>query len=118
MRSGRLARVLIIEERDPASSSPRQSSTGARLGAWQQFARVRGFIRPISGKEMRAAEQAQGAIDTEIEIRYIAGVKGAGVMRARWQGEPAVAYSIHAAIDPEKRQKKLLLQCSSGVSNA
>lgn len=116
MRSGRLNRLLIIEEL--AGGSPRQGSTGARADGWVEFARVRGFVRPISGKELRAGGQAQGVIDTEIEIRWLAGVIGAGAMRARWTGAPTVAYTIHAAIDPETRGKKLLLQCSAGVVNA
>jgi hypothetical protein len=36
-------------------------------------------------------------------------------MRAIWTGDESVVYTIHAAIDPELRRKKLLLQCSSGV---
>lgn len=113
MRSGRLRALVEIQEQ--GAGSPRQSSSGARLDAWTSFANVRAFIRPISGKEMRAADQAQGRVDTEIEIRYLAGVKGAGVMRVVYL---AAVYTIHAVIDPELRKKKLLLQCSSGVVNA
>lgn len=110
MRSGRLQRKLVIEEL--GGGSPRQSSSGERLDAWATFATVRGYVRPLSGKEIRAAEQAQSRCDTEIEIRYLAGVQPG--MRATHLG---VAYQIHAVIDPELRQKKLLLQCSSGVIN-
>lgn len=114
MRSGRVAqRQLRIEEL--AGGSPRQGSTGARADTWQTFKTVRGYVRPISGKERRAAAQAQSELDTEIEIRWIEGIKGAGAMRVIWTGAPTVAYTIHVAIDPELRGKKLLLQCSSGV---
>ena len=113
MRSGRLRSLIQIQQK--GAGSPRQSGSGERLDAWGEFATVRGFIRPIAGKELRAADQAQGRIDTEIEIRYLDGIKGAGAMRVVHRG---VAYTIHAAIDPELRNKKLLLQCSAGVANA
>jgi SPP1 family predicted phage head-tail adaptor len=105
----------LVEIQQLGAGSPRQSSSGERLDAWTAFANVRAFIRPISGKELRAATRRRSAIDTEIEIRWLDGVKGAGAMRVVHRG---VAYTIHAAIDPELRRKKLLLQCSSGVVNA
>lgn len=113
MRSGRLRSLVEIQEK--AAGSPRQSPSGQRLDPWTAFANVRAYIRPISGKELRAADQAQGQIDTEIEIRYLEGIKGAGAMRVVHR---SVAYTIHAAINPERRDKKLLLQCSAGVANA
>lgn len=112
MRSGRLRQLGVIQEL--AAGSPRQSSSGERADQWAEFATVRAFIRPISGKELRAADQAQGRIDTEIEIRWIDGVQGAGSMRFVHRN---IAYTIHAVVDPEARRKKLLLQCSSGVVN-
>lgn len=113
MRSGRLRSSVEIQSRQ--AGSPRQSSSGQRLDPWGAFANVRAYIRPISGKELRAGDQAQSRVDTEIEIRYLDGIEGAGVMRVV---HGSVAYTIHAAIDPERRGKKLLLQCSSGVVNA
>ncbi len=113
MRSGRLRYQVVIQER--GAGSPRQSSSGERLDAWQTFATVRAGIRPLSGRERRAADQAQSAVDCEIEIRYLAGIKGAGAMRVVHE---SVVYTIHAAVDPELRHKRLLLQCSSGVANA
>lgn len=111
MRSGRLNRKLVLEQL--AAGSPRQSGSGERLDAWATFATVRGYVRPLSGKEFRAGQQIQSQVDTEIEIRYLAGVEAG--MRATHLG---VVYSIHAVIDPEARQKKLLLQCSTGRVNA
>jgi SPP1 family predicted phage head-tail adaptor len=114
MRSGRLRHLLVIQSL--AGGSPRQSSSGERQDQWTELARVRADIRPLSGREFRAADQAQSAIGVEIEIRYLAGV--AGGMRAYKLGEPGVMYQIHAALDPDLRHKRLLLQCSSGVVNA
>lgn len=111
MRSGRLRALVEIQNR--AAGSPRQSSSGERLDPWATFANVRAFIRPISGKELRAGDQSQEQITTEIEIRYLEGVEGAGAMRVVHRG---VAYTIHAVVDPELRNRKLLLQCSSGVA--
>jgi SPP1 family predicted phage head-tail adaptor len=115
MRSGRVAQRKIVLQ-DLGQGSPRQSSSGERQDPWTTFATVRGYIRPISGKEMREAGQTQEAIDTEIEIRHLDAVtaRRGKPMRATHLG---VVYTIHAVIDPEARQKKLLLQCSSGVVN-
>lgn len=110
MRSGRLRALVELQEK--GAGSPRQSASGQRADGWSAFANVRAYIRPIAGKEMRAAEQAQGRVDTEIEIRYLAGVQAG--MRVVHR---SVAYAIHAAINPELRNRKLLLQCSSGVVN-
>lgn len=113
MRSGRLNKRVILEQL--AGGSPRQSSSGERADTWTEFATVRAFVRPISGKELRAGGQVQGQVDTEIEIRYLEGVVAG--MRARWLGAPTVVYTIDAVLDPELRQKKLLLQCQAGVVN-
>jgi SPP1 family predicted phage head-tail adaptor len=110
MRSGRLRHKVQIQQRAPGS--PRQSSSGQRLDSWQAFANVRAGIRTLLARERQAAEQLQGAIDSELEIRYLAGVVAG--MRVVHK---SVAYQIHAVDDPERREKRLLLQCSSGVVN-
>jgi head-tail adaptor len=112
MRSGRLRRLLVEIAR---GGSPRQSSSGERLDAWSEFANVRAVIRPLSGASSARPTRRRSAIDVEIEIRYLAGVKGAGAMRV---------VAIRASPTRSMRRsiricgKKLLLQCSSGVVNA
>jgi SPP1 family predicted phage head-tail adaptor len=110
MRSGRLRHRITL--RQLAGGSPRQAPNGERLDAFADVATVRAYIRPISGKEFRAGQQVQAQISTEIEIRYRADVV-AGMQAVHG----ADVYHIEAAIDPEKRGRKLLLQCSSGVVN-
>lgn len=117
MRSGRLRRLVEIQELP--TSSPRQSGSGERQDQWTALANVRAFVRPISGKEMRAGggQIHGGVIDTEIEIRHLQAVEDR-------RGQPlrvvdaGVAYTVHAVIDPERRGKKLLLQCTAGRVNA
>jgi SPP1 family predicted phage head-tail adaptor len=110
MRSGRLRSLVEIQEK--ADGSPRQSASGMRLDAWAPFASVRAFIRPISGKELRAGQQVQSQIAAEIEIRYLAGVRAG--MRVSHAG---LYYRIEAVVNPQARNRNLLLQCSSGVAN-
>lgn len=111
MRSGRLRHLLQLQEL--ASASPRQSTSGERLDPWANFASVRARISPVSGKERRAAGQTQSVIDTEIEIRYLDGVVAG--MRGVHAGK---VYTIHAVVDPDERNKRLLLQCTAGQVNA
>lgn len=110
MRSGRLDKRVVIEERAPGS--PRQDALGERVDTWSEFATVRASIRPISAREFRAGAQIQSGVDVEIEIRYLAGV--VAEMRVRHLGK---LYTIKGALDPELKQKRLLLQCATGVVN-
>ena len=108
MRSGRLRHKVTLRKLE--AGSPRQAANGERLDGWADFATVRAYVRPISGKELRAGQQINSQIVAEIEIRWLAGVEAG--MRVHHGDD---VYHIEAAIDPERRQRKLLLQCSRGV---
>lgn len=104
MEAGRLRDLVTIEQPGEA-----RSGSGAAQPAWTAFAQVWAAIRPLTMRERVAGAQQGAEIDTEIEIRYLAGV----TERMRVVAGSEV-YAIQAAADPERRRARLVLRCVKG----
>jgi len=109
MQAGKLRHRVTLQQL--AAGSPQQKPTGEPDLAWGDVATVYAAVRPLTGRALFAAQQAQSKVTVEIEIRYRAGVVPS--MRAVFQG---VVYEIEAVVDFEERHTKMLLQCARGVT--
>lgn len=109
MRIGKLRHRIALQAL--VAGSPQQKPTGEPDESWATFATVYGAIRPLSGRELLAAQQVASLVDHEIEIRYRAGITAK--MRALFEG---VIYNIEAVLDPDLRHIRLILRCTTGVN--
>jgi len=110
VRAGKLRHRVTLQQR--VTGSPQKTPMGAPDAAWSDVATVWADVRPLGGRELFLAQQAESKVEAEIEIRYRAGVVAA--MRAK---HGAVIYNIEAVIDPEERHIRMVLRCSRGVNN-
>lgn len=85
-----------------------QNEYGEPMVTWATFkSSVWASIKPLRGREYWAAQQVQAEIDTEIGIRYVAGV----TFKMRILNGTD-EYYIRSIINPEERDKELLLMCA------
>lgn len=73
---------------------------------WAELCRCRAAVRPIRGRELWAAEQAQSLIDHRIILRWRPGISVG--MRVLLDGR---SFAIRYAIDVEERHHWLQLMC-------
>jgi SPP1 family predicted phage head-tail adaptor len=91
-----------------------KDSTGAPTEVWESViktgdGRVWAGIRDLTGRQFVAAGGTQNEVQTEIEIRY-----RAGVLPAMRVVHGADVYDIKAVLD--QKGKALLLMCARGVN--
>lgn len=113
MQAGKLRHRVTIQQL--AAGSPQKSAMGAPSKAWTDLATVWADVRPLRGRSLFLAQQAQSKVTTVIEIRYSAAV--AGVTAAMRVVHGSAIYDIESAINPEQMNERILLQCSVGVNN-
>lgn len=75
-------------------------------GQWPELCRCRAAVRPIRGRELWAAEQAQSLITYRILLRWRPGISVG--MRVMLEGR---SFSIRYVIDVEERHHWLQLMC-------
>ena len=109
MQSGKLRHRVTLQSR--VAGSPQQKPTGEPDKAWADVVTVWSAVRPISGRELFLAQQVSSKVDHEIEIRYRSGVTAG--MRAVFG---SVIYNIDAVLNPEERNVRLILRCSTGLN--
>jgi SPP1 family predicted phage head-tail adaptor len=112
MLAGKLRHRVTLQQR--AAGSPQKTAMGAPATAWTDVATVWGSWRPLSGRELLAAQQVASKVDVEVIIRYRAGVTAA--MRLIHVETGTVA-NIEAVIQPDMRRIQLTLRCSTGVNS-
>lgn len=71
MRIGNLFHPLEIQEQ---STGGRDRHGGDILDAWKTIGKVRGAVRPLSGREFLQAQQVDSRITHEVEIRNFKGL--------------------------------------------
>lgn len=109
VRAGALRHRVVIQRK--VSGSPTRTAMGAPDDTWTDYLTVWAAVRPLRSRERFLAQAAESQVDTEIEIRYRDGITAA--MRVV---HGSTVYNIEGIRDPDKRNDKLLLDCSTGVN--
>lgn len=110
MQAGRLRHRIVIEE-----LAVTLDSDGDQVETWVPIGpALPAEIKPLSGRELIAAQAVQSKVATRIVMRYRPGFEPLPhQMRAVHR---ATVYSIEAVIpDPHSGRQWMTLQCSSGV---
>lgn len=110
MQAGKLRHRVRLERLTP--NSPQQYGTGEPDSSWVLVDTVWADIRPLGGRELFLAQQSLSRVDSEIEIRYRADAVATN-MRAV---HGSTIYNIEAVINPQERNVRLILRCSSGLN--
>lgn len=106
LRIGELNRQIKLQQR--ASS---QDTYGQQVNTWSDVCTTWAHIRPLSGRELIAAQAVQSEVSHEIVIRYRPGITAA--MRAVYQGR---FFNILAVLDQDTQHRSLVLQVSEGLN--
>jgi SPP1 family predicted phage head-tail adaptor len=112
MRAGELRHRIAFQKRNASLDA-----FGGQLSTWSTIATVWADIRPMSGRELLAAQAINIDISHTVEIRYqlqFAGPKAVAAMRILYGDR---IFNIHSSIDPDERHKTLELGCSEGLTN-
>lgn len=105
MRTGNYRHHITIEQK-----SVTRDSYGAEVVVWTMFVQAWADIRPLSGRELFAAQAVQSEITGEILMHYVPGVVPS--MRVAHDGS---YYDIHAVIDRGLRHTELKILVSEGL---
>lgn len=105
MESGKLRHALVIEE-----NLSTDNTHGDRLDNWVVFARVRGSLHPLTGREFFTAQQYESEVKSKARIRYRAGITTA--MRVLHGG---LIYNIVFVQNIEMRNREIVLMLSEGL---
>ena len=84
-----------------------QDSSGSYPESWSDVATVWARMRPISGREFFAAEQAQSEVTHEVTIRFRRGISPAN--RLLFDGR---VFDIGAVINADERNEWMILYCT------
>lgn len=83
-----------------------EDDIGNQVYEWQTIATVWASVEPLKGREYWAAAQIQAETTVKVTIRYLAGITTAHRVEF---GEKL--YDIQSIIDPEERNRELILMC-------
>ncbi len=110
MRAGRMRHLVDIE----ANTGTQDPATGEIIAAWSPFARNQpAEIRALSGREVMAAQQEAGAVDTQINMRLLHGVTSA--MRIRHPASGTI-YDIKTVLADPTLERYMQILAQSGVN--
>jgi SPP1 family predicted phage head-tail adaptor len=107
MRTGRLRHRLRFQRKVET-----QTSSGAVIISWEDFATVWGELSPLSGREFLAAQQEQAEVVARATIRSIDGLDA--TMRMIYGGK---AYDIAAILPDPTFRRHVTLMLRQGVSD-
>ena len=106
LTAGKLREPLTIQRKLAVSDG-----MGGESIQWITLATIRGYVRPLSGREAVQAMQLQASLTHRIYIRYRADLTPAD--RLVMRGQPL---QIRAIVNVEMRNRWLELACDSVVA--
>lgn len=107
IHAGRLRHQVTLQSQDTA-----QDSYGDAVRSWVDLATVWAEVRPLSGRELWAAQQTQATTTHQVMTRYLAGVTSS--CRVKYGSR---VFAIDAVLNPDERNERLVLLCTEGPSD-
>ena len=88
-----------------------ENALGEVLPVWQDVVTgASALVEDLRGRELLAAQEIHGEVDTKIRLRYRSGITAR--MRVMFRGQP---YNIQAVIRADAVNVELILLCSTGL---
>lgn len=107
MRAGKLRHRITIQ-----SESETADGAGGYGLAWTDLATVWASVEPLSGRELRQADQVQDETTHQVTIRYRSDVVPIGKYRISFGTR---RFNVTSVINPDERNVSLTLMCEEGV---
>ena len=107
LRAGKLRHQVVIQAQDTT-----QDSYGDAVRSWEDVATVWAEVRPLSGRELWAAQQTQATTTHQVVLRYLDGVTSS--CRVKYGTR---LLGIDAVLNPDERNERLVLLCTEGASD-
>jgi SPP1 family predicted phage head-tail adaptor len=108
IRAGNLRHRITIQA--PANGT---DGYGAPVPGWADFAvDVQASIRPLSSRELIAAQAAQSETSHEIRMRYMPGITAA--MRAVFNGR---YFNLSRPLNVDERNIELIIPATEGLND-
>lgn len=105
---GRLNKRVTIQ-----SQVTTQDGLGTESTNWSDVTTCWAWVRPVSGRELLAAQQPQVVHDTRIRVRFQSGVAITAKMRVNFGGR---LYDIVGVLDLDEEHEYLDLLCKQGAN--
>lgn len=102
MQAGKLDKRVVLQTVSLVSDGG-----GGSTETWADTATVWAAIRPLTGTERFTAQQVSSSINSEVEIRYRAGV----VAQQRFQYGSRLFYIVQPPINPDSKNERLVCVC-------
>lgn len=99
MRSGKLRHLLTIEK-----PSVTQDGRGENVTTWTEVARLHGELKPLSGRESRAADQVVSEATHRARFRYTPGLSIDSTQRLTHNGRTFEITAPPRNIDERNRE--------------
>ncbi|EPH3101441.1 phage head closure protein [Providencia stuartii] len=106
MQAGRLRHKVTFQQNKPI-----ELPSGTYVDDWEDIATVRAEVKPISGRELLAADAEMAEVTVRVWLRYRADITPACRMVYR-----GLNYDIQSVI-PDVKFTRLELLCKQGVSD-
>lgn len=106
LTAGMLREPLTIQRKVAVSDG-----IGGQTVTWLTIGSIRGYVKPLSGREALQAMQMQASITHRIYARYRADMTPAD--RLVMRGQPL---QVRAVINVEMKNRWLEIACDSGVA--
>ena len=112
MQAGLLRKRIVLQSR-PAPLD----SSGSTSNVWTDVATVWGDLKPMSGRNLMAAQAVKSELSHEITLRYrpeFANPILASEMRVVYSGR---YFNIHAVLNRDERNREITLMAFEGANN-
>lgn len=107
MNAGKLRHQITIDR-----LTTTQDEMGEIIEGWITIGTFAASVEPINGREYFAAQAIQSEVTTRIRMRY-----EAGILPSDRITHGSAIYDLLSVINPEMRNRELILMCKSGATN-
>ena len=112
MQAGRLRHSVTIQQRTATIDA-----VGDVSDSWTTLITARAEIRPLSARELFAAQATQSEVTHQVTVRYrseLAAPKTAATYRVLFGSR---VFNIHGAMNIDERNREVRMMCSEGLSD-
>lgn len=98
------------------SLSASQGNYGEPTGTWSTLVTVWAHIKPLQGRELQAAQQMAPEVTHRIAVAYSAALADPVAMAKCRATYGARIFNIHAVMNPDERNRELIILASEGLN--
>lgn len=112
MKAGTLRHTVSIQQR-----SATIDALGDVSDSWVTLITARAEVRPLSARELFAAQATQSQVSHQVTVRYrpeLAAPKAAATYRVLFGSR---VFDVHGVMNIDERNREIRMMCSEGLSD-